>query len=403
MIDLVKNYSIMARRMKKSVIRELLKVTSVPGMISLAGGLPDPEAFPIELMEDICMSVVKEHGKEGFQYGQTEGLPVLKKEILKIVEEDGITGINEDNILITTASQQALDLVGRTFIDASDPIICECPTYLGGLQAFKGYGANTIGVPMDNDGIRTDLLEEKIEQLREQEEHYKFVYIVPDFQNPSGITLTLERRKELVKICTKYDFLIIEDSPYRQLRYSGEPAPTVYSLDDTENVVGLYTFSKIFVPGLRLGWIVANKDIINKFVVAKQALDLCTPAFNQFVAYEFCKRGLLSPHIETVRKIYRDKLDVMLEALDKYMPKRDDLTWTKPEGGLFLWVELPKHLNADTMFYKAVDKKVAYVIGSAFYPDGKGQNTLRLNFSYPTHDNLHEGVKRLAEVIKENL
>lgn len=401
MVDLVKNYSIMARRMKRSVIRELLKLTSQPGIISFAGGLPDPGGFPMEIMEEICAGVIREHGAKALQYGTTEGEKPLKDEIVKIMAENGMPKVKDENILVTVASQQALDLVGRVFVDHTDPIITEVPTYLGGLQAFRAYGAYPLGVPMDDDGIRIDLLEKTLRSLRENQEHYKFLYLVPDFQNPSGVTLSLERRKRILELSAEYQFLVIEDSPYRELRYEGEHVPTLYSMDTTDNVVGLYTFSKIFVPGIRLGWIVAHPDIINKIAMAKQSVDLCTPALTQYIAAEFCRRGLLAPHIEKVKKIYKEKKDAMLEALATHMPDLPGLRWTRPAGGLFLWLELPKSMNADDMVYRAIESKVAYVIGSAFHPTGGGFHTMRLNFSYPTVEQLHEGVKRLAEVIKK--
>lgn len=401
MIDLVKNYSIMARRMKRSVIRELLKMSTNPGLISFAGGLPDAKAFPIEVMEDICASVIRNHGARALQYGITEGETILVDELIKLHAANGIPGLKRENILVTVASQQALDLVGRIFIDHTDPIITECPTYLGGLQAFRAYGALPVGIPMDDDGILVDRLEPELKKLRSEEEHYKFLYLVPDFQNPSGVTLSLERRKRIVQLSEEYNFLIVEDSPYRDLRYEGEHIPTIYSLDKTQNVIGLYTFSKIFVPGMRLGWIIAHPAIIEKLVVAKQAVDLCTPAFTQYIAAEFCRRGLLEGHIEKVKAIYKTKKDAMLDALKTHMPDLPGLRWTKPDGGLFLWLELPAGMNADEMIYKAIDAKVAYVIGSAFFPQGGGLNTMRLNFSAPSVDDIYEGMKRLGAVIRK--
>lgn len=402
MIDLVKNYSIMARRMKKSIIRELLKLTARPEIISFAGGLPDPEAFPIDMVEDIIHTVIKEHGKTALQYGTTEGELILREELVKIAAANGET-ITTDNLLVTVASQQGLDLVGRVFLDPSDPILVELPSYLGGLQAFKTYGAHMIGIPVDGDGIRTDLLEKKLNQLRAEEEHYKFIYLVPDFQNPSGVTLSTERRHEIIRLSEKFDVLIIEDSPYRELRFEGEAPPTLYSMDTTHNIISLHTFSKIFVPGLRLGWIVGHPDIISKLTSAKQSVDLCTPGISQFIAAEFCRRGMIWTHIDLVREIYRKKRDLMLKALDIYMPDVPGLRWTKPQGGLFLWLVLPREVDTEEMFHQAVEQNVAYVIGSAFHCDGSGRNTMRLNFSFPSEEQIDEGIKRLAKVIKTAL
>ncbi len=400
MIDLVKNYGIHARRIKKSVIRELLKLTNKPEMISFAGGLPDPTLFPKEDIKDICAKIIDEFGNSAFQYSTTEGEPQLKRELIKLAEKDGLT-INEDNILITVSSQQGLDLIGKVFIDPSDPVIVELPSYVGGLQVFQGYGAHMHGIPTDHDGILVDVLEETLEQLKGTEEHYKFIYLVPDFQNPAGVTLSLERRKKVIELSKKYDVLIIEDTPYRELRFEGQSPPSLMSLDDTNNVVMLHTFSKIFVPGFRLGWVIAHTDIIRKLAFAKQSVDLCTPAFTQLITYEYCRRGLLEKHIEQVKSVYHKKRDVMLRALEEYMPK--EVRWTRPQGGLFLWIMLPEHINCDKLFYEAVEQNVAFVIGSAFHCDGRGQNTMRLNFSYPTHEEIYEGIKRLAKVIKAKL
>ncbi len=402
MIDLVKNYSIMARRMKKSVIRELLKLTQKPDIISFAGGLPDPEAFPIEWVEEIIHTVIQDHGKQALQYSTTEGETILKDELIKLARANG-EDVTSENFLVTVASQQGLDLIGRVFLDPSDPIIVELPSYLGGLQAFKTYGAQMIGVPMDDDGIRTDLLEETLHQLMLEEEHYKFIYLVPDFQNPSGVTLSAARRKDVIRLSKKFDVLIIEDSPYRELRFEGEAPPTLYSMDDTNNVVCLHTFSKIFVPGLRLGWIKAHPHIIEKLIIAKQAVDLCTPALSQFIAAEFCRRGYIWKHIENVRAIYRKKRDLMLKSLDLYMPDVPGLRWTRPQGGLFLWLVLPESIDAEKLFPVAVENNVAYVIGSAFHCDGSGKNTMRLNFSFSSEEQIDEGIKRLAKVIKAAL
>lgn len=402
MIDLVKNYSIMARRMKKSVIRELLKLTQKPEIISFAGGLPDPEAFPIDWVEEIIHTVIQDHGKQALQYSTTEGEKILTDELIKLARANG-EDVTSENLLVTVASQQGLDLIGRVFLDPSDPIIVELPSYLGGLQAFKTYGAQMIGVPVDDDGIRTDLLEETLHQLMLEEEHYKFIYLVPDFQNPSGVTLSAARRKDVIRLSKKFDVLIIEDSPYRELRFEGEAPPTLYSMDDTNNVVCLHTFSKIFVPGLRLGWIKAHPHIIQKLTIAKQALDLCTPALSQFIAAEFCRRGYIWKHIENVRAIYHKKRDLMLKSLDLYMPDVPGLRWTKPQGGLFLWLILPESVDAEKLFPVAVENNVAYVIGSAFHCDGSGKNTMRLNFSFSSEEQIDEGVKRLAKVIKAAL
>lgn len=402
MIDLVKNYGIHARRIKKSVIRELLKLTNRPGMISFAGGLPDPKAFPTGDIKDICSTVIDEFGDSALQYGATEGDGRLIKELIKWEAREGIK-VTEENILVTVSSQQGLDLIGKVFIDPSDPVVVELPSYLGGLQVFNGYGAHLWGIKIDDDGILVDRLEESLEKLKNMEEHYKFIYLVPDFQNPGGVTLSHERRKKIIELSQKYDVLVIEDTPYRELRFEGEAPPPLKAMDTTDNVIAVHTFSKIFVPGLRLGWVVAHPAIIRKLALAKQSVDLCTPTFTQLIAYEFCRRGLLEKHIEKVKAIYYKKRNVMLKALEEHMPKVEGLRWTRPEGGLFLWLTVPININCDTLFYEAVEENVAFVIGSAFHCNGKGWNTMRLNFSFPTEEEIYEGIKRLAKVIKKKL
>jgi len=402
MIDLVKNFSIIARRMKKSVIRELLKLTNKPEIISFAGGLPDPNSFPQKEILEIARDVLGKDARIALQYGETAGDPRLRSELVKLAKQDG-ENITEDNILVTVASQQGLDMLGKIFIDPSDPILVELPSYVGGLQAFTCYGAHMVGVPMDDDGLIVDVLEEHLKQLKAQEEHYKFIYVVPDFQNPSGVTLSLERRKKLIRLSHEYHVLIIEDTPYRELRFEGENLPSLKSLDNTDNVVSLHSFSKILTPGLRVGWVVAHPSIINKLTIAKQSIDLCTPPLSQAIAYEFMHRGLLEGHIETIKKVYKKKRDTMLAALEKHMPRTEGLRWTHPQGGLFLWLILPEQINADELFPEALKENVAYVTGTAFHCDGSGHNTMRLNFSYPSEEQIWEGIKRLAHVIEKKL
>jgi 2-aminoadipate transaminase len=401
MIDLVKNLATVNRRTKASVIRELLKLTNNPEIISFAGGLPSAEAFPVEALSEMAARIIKDHAKTALQYGPTEGLPELKAQIVKLLrEEEGINAA-PSNILVTTASQQALDIVGRTFIDPSDPIMVELPSYIGGLQVFNSYGAKLMGIKTDDHGMLITDLEAKLATLRQEEEHYKFVYIVPDFQNPGGVTLTQQRRHELIKLSERYNVLLIEDSPYRQVRFEGEAPDMLYKMDTTHNVISLFTFSKTLAPGLRLGFILADERIIRRMAILKQPLDLCTSSLTQLLAAEFLQSKFAGEHITYVKKLYRARKGAMLQALERYMP--EGVTWTKPEGGLFLWVRLPGHMNADDLFSEAIKENVAYVIGSAFHCDGSGQNTMRLNFSYPTPEQIDEGIKRLAKVVKANL
>jgi len=405
MIDLVKNLATAPRRTKASVIRELLKLTNKPGVISFAGGLPDPEVFPYDFVVDSVKRIMDKKGRVALQYGPTEGLPELKDEFIKFLEKEEGIKVKQENLLVTTASQQALDLVGRLFIDASDPVIVELPSYMGGLQVFKSYGCDFVGVRMTEDGIITTELEEKLKWLRDQDEHYKFVYIVPDFQNPSGVTLSEKKRKRVVELSEEYNVVIVEDSPYRQIRFEGKAPNMIYKIDKetkkTDNIISLFTISKTFAPGLRIGMILANEQIIKKMVILKQSLDLCTSSLNQLIAADFFATGEFYRHVEKVKKVYKEKKDAMLACLERYMP--EGVTWTKPEGGLFLWVKLPEHISADDMFEEAIKENVAYVIGSAFHIDGSGKNTMRLNFSYPTLYEIEEGIKRLAKVVKKRM
>ena len=405
MIDIAKNIATAPRRTKASVIRELLKLTNKPGIISFAGGLPDPEVFPYEFFNEAVKEIMDKKGRVALQYGPTEGLMELKEEFLKfLLNQEGIKA-KPENILITTASQQALDLVGRLFIDASDPVLVELPSYMGGLQVFKSYGADFVGIKMNEDGIIVSELEEKLQWLKNQDEHYKFVYLVPDFQNPSGVTLSEKKRKMIVEISEKYNVAIIEDSPYRQIRFEGKEPKMLYKIDketkNTDNIISLFTMSKTFAPGLRIGIVLAHENIIRKMVVLKQSLDLCTASLNQLLVAEFLRTGYFYKHVEKVKKVYKLKKDTMLAALEKYMP--EGVSWTKPQGGLFLWVKLPENISADEMFEEAIKENVAYVIGSAFHVDGSGKNTMRLNFSYPTLDEIDEGIKRLAKAVKNKM
>ena len=396
-------YSINITGMKKSVIRELLKLTQKPEIISFAGGLPSPLTFPVEEIADLAKEVILREGKWALQYGPTEGDPRLKDEIIKIMEKDGVK-VDRENILITTASQQGLDMLGKVFINPNNSIIVGRPTYVGALGAFKSYSAKFVGVDLDDDGMRIDQLQEKLHRLRLEAALPKFIYVVPDFHNPAGVCLTLERRKALLQLAKEFQVIVVEDTPYRQLRYVGKHIPSLCELDERAGyVISLHTFSKILFPGLRLGWIVAIREVIDKFIIAKQAMDLCTPPFTQAIAYEYCRRGLLDQHIQNNITLYKKRREIMLRSLDEYMPKHPEIRWTRPEGGLFLWVKLPRTINADEMLSQAIEENVAYVTGTAFYADGGGKNCLRINFSYPSEEQIVEGIKRLSKVIKRNL
>lgn len=398
--DLTAFYSKAALNMKRSEIRELLKMTRRPDIISFGGGLPDPETFPVKDLEDISCQLLRDKGAIALQYGPTEGEAPLRQEIAKWMSREKAT-IKPENILITVGSQQGLDIISKVFLDPHDIVVVELPTYVGGLQAFNAYRARMIGVPQDDEGMRMDLLERTLAKLAKRNKKPKFIYVVPDFQNPSGVTMSLERRKKLLDLAYQYKVPIVEDSPYRDLRFVGKPIPAIHSLDSENHVIVLGTFSKLLCPGLRLAWIMAPAEWTDRMIVAKQSMDLCSPSYTQLIVAEYLKRGLLPKQIENIRRLYGRKLEIMLDALKKYMPK--GVRWSKPKGGLFLWIKLPKRMSANDLFPKAIENKVAYVVGSAFHCDDAGQNTMRINFSYPSEQQIVEGIQRLAKMLRENM
>ncbi|RLC48253.1 MAG: aminotransferase [Candidatus Cloacimonadota bacterium] len=387
-----------SKGMKKSVIRELLKLTNKPDIISFAGGLPSPDSFPVDELKEITQEVMEKEWKKALQYGSTEGDSLLKEQLIIRARNDGMD-IDEKNITITTASQQGLDLLSKIMVNRGDNVIVGLPSYVGGLGAFNAYGANIIGIQLDEEGMSAEKLENVLEDLKAKGKKPKFIYVVPDFQNPAGITMSVKRRKEIIALAHKFDVMIIEDSPYRELRFEGEVQHTIYSLDNTGQVIVLGTFSKILAPGFRIGWIIADEKFIDKIVIAKQSADLCTPPFTQRIVARYCEKGYLEKRIQKTSKMYREKKDLMIECFDKYMP--NGVSWTNPEGGLFLLVTVPNYIDTDNLFDKALEKKVAFVVGSAFHCDNSGHNTMRINFSYPSKEEIVQGVKRLAEAIKE--
>ena len=395
-------FSKVVSRSKASAIRELLKVISRPQIISFAGGLPDPDLFPTEEIKDIFNKLLEHSWKEALQYGTTEGQDSFKKELIRMLQETENITVKPEQILAVSASQQALDMAARMFINPGDSIITACPTYLGALQAFQVAGADILGAASDKAGVLVEDLEAKLKLLHQQGKPCKFIYLVPDFQNPTGTTIPQERRVKILELAKKYNTIILEDSPYRQVRFEGVSPKTFYELDNgAGNVLTLFTFSKIFVPGFRLGFIIGPEEVIRKFVILKQAMDLCTSPMLQLATGEFLRRNILQGHIEKMKKVYRVKRDLMLKTLAEYMP--EGVTWTHPEGGLFLWLTLPEGLDATQLLPKAIENKVAFVAGVDFYPDGNVFNDMRLNFSYSTHEQIVEGLKRLAQTIKENL
>ncbi len=400
-VDWKNKFSDRSLTMKASAIRQLLKLVDNPEIISLAGGMPDPTLFPKETIAEISRDVFINHGSKALQYGATEGIPSLRETLVNEGLSEGIKKLKKENLIVTTASQQGLDLVAKIFVNPGDTIIVEAPSYVGGLQAFNAFQANFVTVPLDGEGIKTDILEAKLEELKNQNVNVKFIYLIPNFQNPSGVTLSLERRKKVLEISHKYEVPIIEDDPYGEIRFEGDSLPPLVAMDDIGNVIALRTFSKILAPGLRLGWIIAEQTVIQKLVLAKQASDLCSPSSTQYIADEFIRQGHMNNYLKLVRKTYREKKDAMLAALEKYFPKETD--WTKPEGGMFVWVNLPDYIDTDKLFNDAIKEKVAYVIGSAFYPHGEDKHHIRLNFTLPTKKQIDEGIKRLGNLIKNKI
>ena len=394
-------YAHRMQKMGSSVIRELLKLTERPDIISFGGGLPAPEVFPLKEFKNACNFVLDNYGAQALQYGTTEGYLPLREMIARHAGRYSVA-VKPENILITSGSQQALDFIGRLFLNRGDYIVVESPTYLGALQAWNAYGAQYISVPMDENGMIVDELEKALRIGP------KFIYVLPNFQNPTGATLSLERRQRIVELADKYGVPIVEDDPYGQLRYEGEHLPSLVYLDSqyrgddgtyTGNVIYLSTFSKLLAPGIRLAWVVAPEQVIKRLVHTKQAADLHTATFNQMVAYEVGKGGFLDEHVKVIRSVYKERRDVMLETMEEIWPS--GTSWTQPLGGMFLWGILPENMNATELIKKAIDRKVAFVPGEAFHANGGGKNTMRLNFSYSSPDVIREGTTRLGLLLRE--
>ena len=398
--DIQRLYSDRAGKMRKSVIRELLKVTQDPEIISFAGGLPNPKSFPIKDIEGVMDSVLDNHGKSALQYGTTQGLDSLREQITERVSKDGIH-TEPDNIIITSGSQQALDTVGKLFLNPGDTALCGLPTYLGGINAFRSYESYLKGIPLDQDGMKVDALEDTIKDMIKDEVIPKFIYVVPTFQNPAGVVMPESRRKKLIDMANDYDLVIIEDDPYSKLSYDIPHIKPLKAFDDEGRVIYISTFSKILSPGFRLAWTIASPELTRKIVICKQALDLCTNTFTQYIASEFIRRGSLDLHIAKICEMYKPKRDLMMKAMNKYFPQGYECN--KPQGGMFAWVTLPEGIDTEVMFLDAIKEKVAYVHGKAFHVDGGGERSMRLNFSYSTDEQLDEGMKRLGNVINAKL
>lgn len=393
-------FSRRARNIRRSVLRELLKFTQRPDVISFAGGTPDPETFPWRELAGIAAREIEDNHAYCLQYSTTEGNTELRRALLDVLRGDGIEA-DLGEIIITTASQQGLDLVAKTFLDPGDVVYVELPSYIGAIQAFRAFEAELVGIRLEDDGMDLDSLRGRIREDRARGKRPKLIYVIPDFQNPSGICWSRAKREKLLEIAAEEDLLVVEDAPYRALRFAGEAVPSLKSLDTEGRVVFLFTLSKILAPGLRLAALVGAEEVVDKVVAVKQATDLCTPALAQALALRFLRSHDLAAHVEGIRGHYRRKRDAMVAALGRYMP--EGVRWTNPEGGLFLWVTLPEGLDTERMLPRALERKVAYVTGAPFFVDGSGRNTMRLSFAIATLEQIDEGIRRLAEVVREEL
>ena len=385
-----------AKGINPSIIREILKLTVRPDVISFAGGLPAPELFPIKEFDEACHHILETEGEIALQYSLSEGYMPLRQFLADSMSQY-MNKIEADNILIVNGSQQGLELIGKIFIDPGTKIVCSRPTYLGALQAWTSYQAQYISVPLDEQGMCVD----EIPALLQSGDSPRIVYVLPNFHNPAGTTLPLERRERLVEIAREYDLIIVEDDPYRELRYEGEDIAPVYHLAP-ERTIYLSTFSKTLAPGIRLAWTVAAKPAFSKLIEAKQAADLHTGTFVQMVANRICQSGTLRKHVKRLVEVYRNRRNVMLDALEEHWPK--EASWTSPHGGLFLWAQAPASINTRDFLETAVAAKVAYVPGFAFYPYEKGgEHAMRLNFSNASEEMINEGIFRLGRAMKANI
>ncbi len=388
-----------ARRLENaegSAIREILKLASNPEVISFAGGLPAPELFPVEEMKKVALAVLEEQGRAAMQYSATDGFPPLREAIAERMNRKLYTNVTADSILVTNGSQQCLDFMGRVFLDEGDKIIVESPSYLGALNAFKAYGPEFIEIPTDEDGM----IMSELEKALAANPDVKFIYVIPDFQNPSGRTWPIERRKEFMEIINKYEIPVAEDNPYGELRFEGEIFPSLKSYDTKGLVLFFGTFSKIFAPGFRLGWVSASPEILQKFNISKQSADLQASTISQMEMAKFIEMYDLDAHVEKIKEVYGKRRTIMLDAMDEYFP--EGVTFTRTDGGLFTWVTLPEGIDAAQLMKDVVlPNNVAYVPGEPFYPNGGNANHFRMNYSCMPEDKIVEGVKRLGKALHE--
>jgi 2-aminoadipate transaminase len=388
------------RVMKSSAMRDMMAVTARPEVISLAGGLPDTSTFPTDTFAAVTQAIAHESCAKALQYGPTEGLPETKECIAEVMQAEGMRADPED-IVVTTGGQQVIDLVVKTLVDPGDVVVAEAPTYPGAVPTFYSYQADVVQIEMDSDGMRIDLLEETLDRLEREGRRPKFIYTVPTFQNPAGVTMSLERRHRLVEIANERELLVLEDNPYGMLRYEGEPLPPLRSLDGGVFVMYLGTFSKILSPGIRLGWVVAPPPVLEKINLGKQAADLCTSTLSQLMVQAYFEHSRWRDYVEALTELYRDRRDTMLDALAEFFPREAE--WTRPQGGMFIWATLPDFIDTTDLLARALRENVAFVPGSGAYLDGRGRSSMRLNFSASDGDDIREGIRRIGEVIKEQV
>lgn len=387
--------------MRSSAMRDLMAITARPDVISLAGGLPDTSTFPPDTFADIMVAIARDSCAAALQYGPTEGFDETKRRIVDVMEEEGMQA-HPDDIIVTTGGQQVIDLVTKTLVDPGDVVICEAPTYPGAVPVFSSYEADVVQIEMDSDGMRVDLLEEQLGRLDREGRRPKFVYTVPTFQNPAGVTLSQARRHRLVEVARERELLVLEDNPYGLLRYEGEPPAPLFALDGGEYVLYLGTFSKILSPGIRLGWLVAPAPVLAKVNLGKQATDLCTSSLTQHLVNAYFEQGRWREYVRDLCALYCQRRDAMLDALAEFFPPEAE--WTRPAGGLFIWATLPDFIDTSDLLAKALrEERVAFVPGAAAYLDGRGGSSMRLNFSAVDADSIREGIKRIGKVVREQI
>jgi 2-aminoadipate transaminase len=386
--------------MKSSVMRDLMALTERPDVISLAGGWPDTSTFPADSYAALMSTVASQSCARALQYGPTEGLSAVKQCIAQVMQAEGIE-IDSDELLVTTGGQQVIDLVCKTLLDPGDVVVCEAPTYPGAVPTFCAYEAEVVHVTMDRDGMRVDELEATLDRLESAGRRPKFIYTVPTFHNPAGVTMSLERRRELVRIASERELLVLEDNPYGLLRYEGSPLPTLRALDGGAFVIYASTFSKILSPGVRLGWTAAPAPVLEKMNVGKQASDLCSSSISQYFVSAYFESGPWEDYVRSLIEIYRRRRDVMLDSLAEHFPRETE--WTHPQGGLFIWATLPDYIDTTDLLARALDQQVAFVPGRAAFLDGRGGSSMRLNFSGVDEELIREGVRRLGEVVREQV